>query len=418
VYHLGVLAFLLFPALLLLWSGRGSLAGSAWPAAAVAVAFGTAQVRVALANVRAPREWDYACFWLYAHVARMHGNLYDPSAFASVRLPVRIDSIFTRDVIEVGFPYPPPSIALFLPAGTDDVSRGLAWWYAAQLPAFAVALGALQRALFPRDGVRGVVLIAALALMLPALSSNTEQAQTNLDLLALVALAFLWRERTWGACLGALAVWVKPYAVALVLCDLAAGRIRRAALWSLTILLSLAASLAFVGPATFATYLSSNPAQREPSSTFTESVNQSLLATILRTTHATLGAHVSLLHQPLYLALGTALALATVFLCRRHRQHSDLTFSLSLILGLLVYPAALDAYATVIVLPLLVLWSRRDALPFGSAGVATLAGCVVLLQGPLHAGFFANALLWLGCALALPAVGAGARAAPRSLALR
>lgn len=416
MYHLGVLAFLIFPALLLLWSRRGPVAGSPWPATALAVAFGTVQVRDALANIRAPREWDYACFWLYAHVARMHGNLYDPRAFAHVRLPVPIDVIFMRDVIEVGFPYPPPSIALFLPAGIDDVSRGLAWWYAAQLPAFAVALGALQRAFFPRDGARGAALIAALVLMLPALSGNTAHAQTNVVLLALVALAFLWRGRTRGACLGALALWVKPYAAALVLCDLAAGRTRRAAVWFLTILLSLAASLALVGSATFATYLRSNPALREPSSVFIENVNQSLLATVLRTTHATLGARVSFLHEPLYLVLAAALLAATVLLCRRYRQHDDLTFSLSLLLGLLVYPGTLDAYATVTVLPLLVLWSRRDSLPFGSSGAATLAGCVVLLQGPLHAGFFGNALLWLGCALALPAASAAA-AARRSLAL-
>ena len=73
-------------------------------------------------------------------------------------------------------------------------------------------------------------------------------------------------------------------------------------------------------------------------------------------------------------------------------------------LGLLLYPGTLESYGTVCILPLLVLWSRRDGLPFGAAGVASLAGGVVALQGPLHAGFAANALLFACCALALQAL--------------
>jgi hypothetical protein len=420
VHSFGTLAFLVFPALLLLWS-RGGLAGSPWPAAVVAAAFGAAQVRDALANIRAPREWDYGCFWLYAHVARAHGNLYDPQTFARVRLPFAIDSDFVAAVVNVGFPYPPPSIALFLPlGGIDGVSAGLAAWYVARAVAFVVAVVALQRAFFPRDGARGGILVAALALLLPSLASDTAQAQTNVFLLALLALAFLGRERTWGACLGALAIWVKPYAVALVLCDLAAGRVRRTIAAALTIAASLAASVALVGSATFASYWRSNPAAREPASAFTESVNQSLFAVVARATHAPLGAHVAPLQLSAFVILAlTPIAFATLA-CARYRRETDLCFALALELGLLLYPGTLASYGTAAILPLLVLWSRRATLPLRSAGTALLGGAVVALQGPLHAGFAANALLFGACLLALPAAATNGpgRARPRPFIVR
>lgn len=417
----GTLACLIAPALLLLWSHGGRLRGSPWPAAATAFAYLVAQVRDALANVRAPSEWDFGAFWLYAHVARAHGNLYDPQAFAHVRLPFAIESDFAASVLAVGFPYPPPSIALFLPlGGIDGFRNGLIAWYVARALAFLIAIVALQRAFFPRDGARGAVLVAALAAMLPSLASDTAQAQTNVFLLALVALAFLGRERTWGACLGALAIWVKPYAVALLLCDVAAGRLRRSIAAALTIAASLAASVALVGIATFATYWRSNPAGREPSSAFTESVNQSLLAVVLRATHAPLGAHVAPLQQPAFVAVALALLALATLACARYRRESDLCFALALELGLLLYPGTLASYGTACVLPLLVLWSRRTALPLRSAGAALVAAAVFALQGPLHAGFAANALLFGACALAMPAAaknGPG-RARPRPSAVR
>jgi hypothetical protein len=403
VYHVGVLAFLVFPGLLLLWASRGRFGGSPWPAAIAATFYGAAQIREALSNIRAPAQWDYGCFWLYAHVARMHANLYDPRVFAHIALPFSIDADFARSVIDVGFPYPPPAIALFLPLGAfDDVARGLAWWYVAQLVAFGVAILALQRAFFPRSGARGFVLVSALALVLPALGTNTSQAQTNVFLLAPVALAFLFRDRMRGAFWGALAIWVKPYAVVLILADIAAWRTRRVAIALATIAVSLAASLALVGPQTFATYFRSNPSLREPTSAFTELENQSLLATILRLTHAARGPHISLGREPLYLGLAVALLALTTALCARYRAQRDLCFALALLLGLLLYPGTLESYGTVAILPLLVLWSRRKTLAYREAGIAFVAAATILLQGPLHASFVANVLLWLCCARALP----------------
>src|SRR5450755_4478166 len=109
------------PLLLILWSSGGSLRRSPWPAAAVLLWYGSGLVHAAAGNVHVPREGDYACFWLYGHIAAAHQNIYDPAVFARFASPFTPSDEFRAAVLNVGFPYPPPTIALFLPLGFIDL---------------------------------------------------------------------------------------------------------------------------------------------------------------------------------------------------------------------------------------------------------------------------------------------------------
>jgi hypothetical protein len=402
-------AGIVVPLLLILWSSGGSLRRSPWPAAAVLLWYGNGLVHAAAGNVHAPREWDYACFWLYGHIAAAHGNIYDPAVFARFASPFTPSPEFRAAVLDVGFPYPPPTIALFLPlAFIPSVPAGLALWYVAQFAALAGSAWILSRTLMPEDGWRGALLILALVAALPATLMNVDNAQTNFILLLLVALTLRDRHAPAGAVWEMLAVWVKPYAAALLLLDAVGRQWRRLLVAAVTALLSLAGAALVLGPATLASYVNSNPATREPAYAFTEFVNQSLLAVVLRL-HAALPPHVSALHEPLYLAGALLLTGLTVALCVRTGGRSEAAFAATLLLGLILYPGALSSYGVILIVPFLILWRGRDAFPGGAATVAAILAVAVILQSDrLERGFEANVITWLACAYLMLAARRGA----------
>jgi hypothetical protein len=395
-------AGIVVPLLLILWSGGGSLRRSPGPAVAVLLWYGFSMLHAAAGNVHAPREWDYACFWLYGHIAEAHQNIYDPAVFAHFASPFTPSDAFRKAVLNVGFPYPPPSIGLFLPLGfINSVPAGLTLWYGVEFAALGGAAWVLARTFMPADGWRSALLVLALIAALPASLMTVNNAQTNFLLLLLVALALRDRGSSAGAIWEMLAVWVKPYTAALLLLDAVRLHWRRLLVAVVTAAVSFAAAALVLGPATLASYVSSNPAAREPAYAFTELFNQSLLAIVLRM-HPTLPPHISGLHEPLYLAGALLLAGLTVALSARTSARSEAAFAAALLLGLLVYPGALSSYGAVLVVPFLVLWRDREAFPGGTATVATLIAVATVLQSDrLQMGFEANLLVWFGCAYLL-----------------
>jgi hypothetical protein len=395
-------AGIVVPLLLILWSSGGALRRSPWPALAVLAWYGYGLVHAAAGNVHAPREWDYACFWLYGHIAAAHQNIYDPAVFARFASPFTLGDDFRSAVLNVGFPYPPPSIVLFLPlAFIGGVPAGLAAWYGAGFAALAAAAWVLARAFMPADGWRSALLVLALIAALPASLVTVNNAQTNFLLLLLVALTFWTRGTAAGAVWEVLAIWVKPYAAALLLLDFIRRSWGRLLTALVTAVASLAAATLILGPATVWTYVSSNPGAREPAYAFTEIFNQSLLATVLRT-HATLPPHISMLHEPLYLAGALLLTGLTVALCVRTTANTEAAFAAALLLGVIVYPGSLSSYGVILVVPMLILWRYRAAFPGGAATVAAVfATAVVLQSGWLQRSFAANLLMWLACAYLL-----------------
>ncbi len=389
--------------LLALWSLRGPLRRSPLPAMAAIAFFGFKALRDALANVRAPHEWDYACFWLYGHVAAAHQNLYEPAVLAKFPSPFIAvpGSEYVRAVLHVGFPYPPPTIALFLPLGyLDSVPVGLTIWYAVQFLALAAAAWLLAREFTPKTVFAGAALVFALVLALPATQSNVFYAQTNYLVLLAVALAFVTRMTPAGAVWQMLAVWIKPYTAALFVADVVRGRGRRLTAAAVTAVASMIAATVVLGPQTMLTYFRSNPSGREPGFTFIEIGNQSLLAVLLRARHI-VPADSSVVHNTSYLGICGALVALTVLLCARAPRGSDLAFALCLLLGMLTYPATLIAYGVVLALPLLVLWKHRDVLPGKTATAVALVAAVGISQGRLEFGFGANAALFAWTAFVL-----------------
>ena len=66
-----------------------------------------------------------------------------------------------RDILSVGFWYPPPTMLLFAPLGLLEMKSALLVWYLVQ-GAFAIATVVLLARLFLRDWALGIALSAGL----------------------------------------------------------------------------------------------------------------------------------------------------------------------------------------------------------------------------------------------------------------
>ena len=396
--HLDVLAA---PLLVAAWTMRGPLRYSVWPSVVALLYFGRFEASTVLSNIRLPRQWDFGCFWLYGQLAAAHKNIYDPAVYAHVRLPFVPEWQFIDAVLGVGFPYPPPTIALFLPLGyIHNLSIGLALWYGVEFVALGAAAWILARYFMPEQHRRAAVLIVAIVMALPSTQVNLGNAQTNFLLLFAIALVFVQRRLLQSAVWLTLAIWIKPYVGILFLLDIIRGQWRRLLVAATTVVVSFGVAALILGPTTMLTYVRSNPGGREPAFAFVESVNQSLLAVILRS-QTNVPVHVSVLHEPIFIGIALVMLAVTTFLCFRASRNSDLAFGLSLLLGMLVYPGTLASYGIMLILPLLIVWRSRDRLPGNCWTVIIATACVTIAQGTFASIFAGNLALWLFCAGAM-----------------
>jgi hypothetical protein len=156
-----------------------------------------------------------------------------------------------------------------------------------------------------------------------------------------------------------------------------------------------AAMLAF-GADVFARYLTAQPWSRYPAYVYTQTVVQSLSATILRAMGRA-GATTHPLSEPAVMVPTLIVLLVTALAVWRARTERE-AWALALLLSaaFMVFPATLHHYHLVLLAPMLLLWAERDEFPGGAAAaglviVATYALCIV---PPGRFVFWAFALQW------------------------
>ena len=329
------------------------------PALRYALAASTVFAAAALAHhavstVRHIGEWDFACFWLYGHAALAHANVFDPATYHALApsVPISFDDQFEREVLDVGFPYPPPSILLFAPLGLfHNFAAASGVWLLAMLGGLSAGIAILAH----RREWLAALAIAALAIAMPATYDNVTLQQTSLLAFALVAGAYAGRRSYWGGAFAALAFVVKPYLIVAVVW-LALRRHGHAFAASILTLVAItAASLPLIGPGALATYASNNPIVRLPPSVLSEYWAASLYSLFLHVPGAAAPTSAAApFHSGIYLACSALLAALTCwFVVKVPRERDDLALGLLLMLGLLIYPATSSTYAVVLVIALL-----------------------------------------------------------------
>jgi hypothetical protein len=395
----------LLPILLCGFHYRGSL-GNNWRnvlvglVLAVLVVVGLQGLKIMRGNIIQPPEWDFLVFWLDGHVAAHGLNFYDPLNYQQLAKPLNLSREFTQEIVDVGFKYPPMTMLLFLPLGWFDPQFALMLWYLINTIVLIGDIFLLWRIFLGRSELIGLAWIAALVLLCAATLSTIAYAQTNGIVLLLLLL--FWRDRRMlrGGIWLAIGLCVKPI-VAFVLLYLLLRRRWRLLGSTLGMLAAIALlTLLVFGPSTFLSYLTTNPAAKKvPYALYVESVNQSLLATVLRATGDSFSG-ASPITQPVFVVLALVLAVITsVLIYRLPANADDWALAFTIPLALLLYPAALVHYSLLLLLPLLLLWRERGQLPFGIGGVVVF---ITLAYGLIGRGgnsvFLTVMLSWLALA--------------------
>jgi len=358
-----------------------------------------ADLGVAAAAVRHVGQWDFVCFWLYGHAVAAHANVYAPQTFAQLALPVPVDMAFRREILGVGFPYPPPSIVLFAPLGAlANLRLASLLWMTLQLGALGGAIALLARG---AGAARGLA-IAAFALALPSTAIGLGLQQTTPLALLAVVVAGGGAPRggiARGVAAG-LAVIVKPVLVVVPLW-LALRRRGSAFLAALvTLALATATALPLIGPGGLASYRAENPAARLPAGVFSESGAASLYAALLRA-RGDVGSFAGPLHDATFVTLAAVATLVTLGLTlRAQAAGGDLTLGLWIALGLALYPGTGAAYALLLV-PSAVALARRLPAARGALAAAIAFALVTLTAAEGPGSFAAIAVLWLTLATTL-----------------
>jgi Glycosyltransferase family 87 len=359
--------------------------------------------RIVWFSVANPPEWDFLGFWLNGRVAASGLNYYDPALASHLAVPYHPSAEFQREILDVGFWYPPPSIFLFLPLGFMTLHTAAAVWYASLVLVLGIDVFLLWRTFLPDTGPFGLIVTASLALGIFGTRSTFEFGQDNF--LTLLALLLFWRgrDRLGGGVALAFGILVKPFLGGLFLYLLLRRRWRPVLGAAAGLALSAGVTLLAFGWAPFASYLDPAHYGRLPAWVYTEPSNQSLLATILRAGGAPVGP--SPMTQPVFVGLVVLLTGITAWRIGRSAQdRDDWAAASAVLLALLVYPASQMFYCVLLVIPFLLLWKDRRLLPGGAPAVAVSVGVLYGLmdyRGGRHV-FVATLALWLA-AMALMA---------------
>jgi hypothetical protein len=327
------------------------------------------------------QQWDFICFWLYGHAAIAHQNVYDPMVYRALATPIAVDKDFRREVLDVGFPYPPPSILFFVPLGLfTNVTIAGSLWLAALLVSLLGGIAVLARTYVKTREPVALFAIAVLALALPASADNVQYHQTSFLSFLLLAVVYRWRGRVAGGVAAGLAVVVKPYLAVIVVWFALRRRWNALAASLITLALATLAALPFLGHGALHAFLFDNPGSREPAGLFAESETASLYAAILRAFHGD-GSVSGLFHDPLFITLAfAAIVLSVLCIVNARAEDDDLSLPIAIALGLMLYPGTGTMYAIVLVPALVALASRVESGRFA-----------LLFTGVAFAFFAANA---------------------------
>jgi hypothetical protein len=353
-------------------------------------------------------EWHIRAFWLYGRTAVTGGNFYLPEALQRTWQNAPASPAFTREILEVGFPYPPATMLLLAPLGHLTL-RQAAWvWQGVSVASVLATIVLLRRAFLPGSGAFGLAVTTALVLGFTATHWTIELTQSSNLVLLFVTLAWTLRDRPSGAVMVALGTMVKPIVALLGLYFLLRRDWRSVALAAGTYVALTLGAIGLFGWQRVGSFLSASPLARMPGWMYTGHNSQSILAVALRASGVGALSR-PLLHplaNPLFLGLAGAVLAATILLmyalsARGDRLSTELAMAINVCAALLLYPNTLNHYAVLLLPPLFFFWTRSADLRVPRTIAAALVSCaywlVLVNQG--DSSVLAMIVVW--CALSI-----------------
>ncbi len=297
-----------------------------------------------------PNVWDFPAFYLWGKTAVAGYNFYQPEnlnvVYNTIVFPFSQSKLeaFVSYIVNVGFLYPPPTIFYFLPFGLLTFKTSLTVWTIFNSIFVLGSIYLIYDLFLKSIKLNGLFLIVILSFILKPALLTIYVSQSNFILLFLLLLVKKYSNNNFSGIFLSIAFFTKPYMIIFVVFFLLRKKWKTILYFVISTLAFSAITLMVFGEKPFLSYLFNNPSLRLPEAVFSEDVNQSLNAVLLRNNIITL-------KNPLiYLSIVTGIILFTgvyLFLLTR-KHHYDYIWSVLLLIGLLIYPGTLNHYGTLL----------------------------------------------------------------------
>jgi len=309
-----------------------------------------------IAYMSALQEWDFSAFWIWGRAAAQGLNFYDPSSLHQIILPFSPSQSFIHEIINVGFWYPPQSILFFLPLGWLDIHTANLFWAIFNLAFLVLDIFLLWKIFGKSRNIANLCTLSAMLFLLGATRSTITHGQTNFIVLFFVLLIWLNITKSRSGIWIAMGLITKPIVGIFLLFSLLRRHWRVLLITFTTLFIISILTLIIIGPTTFSAYFVDNPSTRMPHEVYTEKINQSLLANILRLTKAEVVGK-PMLNSYFLILGGLIVGISFLLIYRIDEKYSYWALNLTLLTGLLLYPATLSHYGVLLIIPILFLYN-------------------------------------------------------------
>jgi Protein of unknown function (DUF2029). len=295
-----------------------------------------------------PAEWDFAVFYLFGKVAANGYNFYSPQDFHTVfntmQLPFTASKEFTEEIVNVGFWYPPQTIFYFLPLSAFSFKTALTLWTIIQTGFLFGCIYLIYNLFLKTEKLNGLLFAASMVLLYFPLKETILCSQTNFILLFFLLLMYQYKDKPVSGIILALAVILKPFMIIFVVAFIYFKNWKPIISFIVTSVVLAGITVMVYGIEPFLTYILHNPTSRLPAYVYSEPINQSLKAVLLR----------SNLMYPLifgFLSL-TFLAISSYIVRKLSKKNSGMAVWSSLLLFVfIIYPATLSHYGVLLLFP-------------------------------------------------------------------
>lgn len=320
-----------------------------------------------------PREWDFLCFFLDAQVVSAGLNLYQPDSYVQVTqaLNIQVSGDFEREILQVGFKYPPPSAMIFYPLSRFEIEQASVVWLTVVVVTIFAACLAISLLIVDKNAITHVNVkfidafsfAAIVVLTLRQTHLNVWLGQTAPLLCVLIVVTILSSGRVWSGIAASLSVFVKPVAAIPALL-LLLGKYKAGVVAGVVAGLSLIAiSVVWLGTDDWLVYLRQDYATTSPAWLYLQENNQSLLAVISRAFEITEVPWGNVPVVASFSALALAFAAPGILLATRiSRDDFRTAYCLLLLTGLILYPGTQQSYGILLCIPIIVeFWNQHKS---------------------------------------------------------
>ncbi len=304
-------------------------------------------------------EWDFLCFFLFAKAGIAGGNFYDPVLFNDTFQQLKLQEItsndFIREIVNVGFWYPPPTMLILLPIGWFNLELSYVIWQSLILIILMADVFLLIKIFgntYENSSTKKIsfLLISILIFIFPGLKDSIWYSQTNSILLFFLLLIL---RNPFGKTAGVylcLMLLIKPLAAILALYYLIHKELKILIIAFIAgAALVLLSGLVF-GYDIFLNYITSPPTERIPEFVYLESINKSLQSTLLRIQVQNPELISMFIVKLISYIVSAVLVIITILSSRRILKTNQLlSFLIFIPLTLIIYPGTLSHYIVLLV---------------------------------------------------------------------